>query len=530
MLFVSYGFVFFLIVLTTLYYLVPGKIQPILLLVGSWIFYFFSGWVNIIYLLSTILMTYICSISIEMLKDQEKCSLEAHKTSFDKEIKKEIKKKYLIKRKRILTIGIISCIGMLAVIKYSDFVIYNINSIISCFRKTNQITAMNILLPMGISFYVFQSVGYLIDVYRGKIKAEKSFINFSLFVSFFPQLIQGPISRYDKMADSLYQEHRFDRRKIAFGIQRILWGYFKKLVIADRLLIVVRTIVQAPYEYDGAFVFAGMVFYAAQLYCDFTGGIDITIGIAEMLGITIEENFNRPYFSKSLKEFWNRWHISMGKWFTEYLFYPMSISRVMIKTTRWARNHLGDAIGRRISVYISCIVVWIATGIWHGAGWNFVAWGLGNCIILLFSQEMEPFYKWFHSKVNVSGKRWWDALRVLRTLLIVSILRLFDCYRDVPVAIDMFKGMIRAKNWNIIINGSLGNLGLVLADYMVVIFGIIIVFMVSLAQRKEPVRERIVKLAQPVRFAVWLALFMAIIVFGAYGKGYDAAQFIYNQF
>ncbi|HOB20919.1 MAG TPA: MBOAT family O-acyltransferase, partial [Candidatus Atribacteria bacterium] len=257
---------------------------------------------------------------------------------------------------------------------------------------------------MGISFYTFQTMGYIIDVYRGKHPAERNFFKLALFVSFFPQLIQGPISRFSDLAQTLYKEHSFDSRNISFGIQRILWGYFKKVVLADRILVAVNTLIKNPDTYQGAYVLIGMLFYAYQLYADFTGGIDITIGIAQVLGIEVKENFHRPYFSKNIVEYWRRWHITMGTWFRDYLFYPLSVSKPMLNISKHSRRLFGEALGKRIPVYLSTFIVWFATGIWHGASWNFIVWGLMNCVVILISQELKPFYDWFHSRFNVAGK------------------------------------------------------------------------------------------------------------------------------
>ena len=530
MLFTSYAFIAFLAILILLYYLVPKKWQWALLLLGSYVFYYFSGWINLLYLLAATATTYLTALAIGRRQAAEKTYLAEHKAEMSREERKEWKAAEKTKQRHLMLLGILLSIGMLAVVKYTNFTIANINGVLSFFHSSKQLSFLDIMLPMGISFYVFQSAGYLIDVYRGKTEAERSFLRYALFVSFFPQLVQGPISRFDDLAEGLYREHPFDKKTVAFGLQRVLWGYFKKMVIADRLLGAVTTIIGDTETYSGAFVFAGMVFYAVELYCDFTGGIDITIGIAQTLGIGVKENFDRPYFSKNLKEFWNRWHITMGSWFTDYIFYPVSVSRFMLNTSRWSRKHLGDAVGKRVPVYLSCFIVWFATGIWHGASWNFIVWGLGNCVVLLISQELEPFYRWFHAHTRVEGRRWWDAFRVGRTLLIVSTLRLFDCYRNVPLTIRMFGSMVRARNWGALVNGSLLELGLSVQDYIVVIAGTTLILIVSLLQRRKSVRERIAGLAYPLRFVNWYGMFLIVLVFGAYGIGYDASQFIYNQF
>ena len=277
-------------------------------------------------------------------------------------------------------------LGILAVLKYTNFAIANVNGIAALFTGRHSIARVNLVLPLGISFYTFQTMGYVIDVYRGKAEAEKNIFKMALFTSFFPQLIQGPISRFGELSQTLYAPHRFDFRTVWFGLERVLWGYFKKLVIADRIVVAVNAIVGQPDIYSGFYVFCGMLFYAAELYADFTGGIDITIGIAQMFGIQLAENFERPYFSKNIAEYWRRWHITMGTWFKDYLFYPLSASMPVLSMSTFCRKHFGAAAGRRIPVYFVTLVVWFATGIWHGASWNFVLWGVYFGIIIIIEK------------------------------------------------------------------------------------------------------------------------------------------------
>ena len=222
------------------------------------------------------------------------------------------------------------------------------------------------------------SIGYMIDVYRGVADAEKNPFRYALFVSFFPQLVQGPISRWNDLKKSLFESHVFSWVNIQYGFERILWGYFKKMVIADRAAIGLATIQSDVSVYYGAYAFVGMLLYAIDLYADFTGGIDITIGVAQMFGITLPENFRRPFFSKSIAEYWRRWHITLCAWFKDYLFYPLSMSKWMNKVSRWLKKHVGKPVGSRFPVYFSSLTVWFVTGIWHGASWNFVVWGYTN--------------------------------------------------------------------------------------------------------------------------------------------------------
>ena len=530
MLFTSYEFIAFLTLVFILYYVIPKRFQWPLLLVASYVFYFTSGASNLFYIVITTVSTYFLMQQIQKVRDVQEAYLKEHKKEMSREERKAYKAVGKKKMWHLLLITLFINIGMLAVVKYTNFMIHNMNSVLGWFGSGKTISFWDIALPMGISFYVFQSMGYAIDVYRGKYRAEDNFFKFALFVSFFPQLIQGPISRFDALSESLFEEHQFDTKNISFGLQRILWGFFKKLVIADRLVVAVNTIIGDSDMYSGAYVFVGMLFYALELYADFTGGIDITIGIAQTFGIKLTENFERPFFSKNIKEYWNRWHITMGSWFTDYIFYPISVCQPMLKLSRFSRAHFGDEIGKRVTVYLSSFVVWFATGVWHGASWNFIVWGLANFVVIMVSQELEPFYRWFHSKVKVDGTFGWRLFQVIRTVLLMSIIRTFDCYRDVPLTFKMVGTMFTTWNYDILWNGALMELGLSAADYLVVIIGALLLLCVSLVQRSGSVREKIAAKPYPIRFVIWFGLAILVILWGTYGIGYDASQFIYNQF
>lgn len=531
MLFTSYEFIFFVLVTFVLYYVIPKKWQWVLLLLASYVFYFLAGASYLPYIFVTTISSWLIARKITALQTKEEAYLKEHKAELTREERKELKAKEKKKRWHWLLLCLLINIGILAVCKYTNFTIANINSLLSDFGSEKRLSFANLILPLGISFYTFQTMGYMIDVYRGKYAAEKNPFRLALFVSFFPQLIQGPISRFDHLAKTLFAEHHFDTKAISFGLQRILWGYFKKMVIADRMLVAVNTLIQSPEEYKGAYAFVGMLFYAFELYADFTGGIDITIGIAEIFGIRVTENFHRPYFSKNIKEYWNRWHITMGTWFTDYIFYPISVCQPMLKFSRFSRSHFGEIIGKRMPVYVSSFAVWFTTGIWHGASWNFIVWGLGNFVVIMISQELEPLYRKFHEKFPKADGAWsFKVFRVARTILLMSSLRMFDCYRDVPLTFRMFGSIFTTWNWNVLFDGSLLNLGLAGKDYIILLLGLILIFCVSLWQRSGSVREKLH--AKPViaRTAIWYGLFLAVLLFGAYGVGYDASQFIYNQF
>ncbi|HOO61111.1 MAG TPA: MBOAT family O-acyltransferase [Bacillota bacterium] len=529
--FTSYLFIGFLLILLTAFYLLPKRCQWPLLLVGSYVFYYFAGKYCLLYIIATTIAAYFIGRWMQWNRDREQAYLHENKGVIDKETKKTYKAKMKSRRRAMLTLGLLFCLGILAVVKYTNFTISNINVLLKAFSSEAHLSFLSIAMPLGLSFYTFQTVSYLIDVYRDKHPCEKNIAKLALFVSFFPQLIQGPISRYSDLGESLFSRKAFSLSTVERGLERVLWGYFKKLVIADRMLIAVKTLIGAPQTYTGVYVFLGMLFYALELYADFTGGIDITIGVAEMFGVKVKENFIRPYFSKSIKEYWRRWHITMGTWFTDYIFYPISVSGPFLKLSKWSRNHLGEKIGKRVPVYLATLVVWFATGIWHGASWNFIVWGLLNAVVIMISQELEPLYRKFHTRFPVDEKVPYKVFAVIRTVLLMSSLRMLDCYRDVPLTFKMFGTMFTTGNWGALTDGSLLKLGITLSDYIILGVGTLILFLVSMYGRKGSVRDRIrTKAPAALRYAVFFMLFVIILVFGAYGHGFDMSQFIYNQF
>jgi hypothetical protein len=245
----------------------------------------------------------------------------------------------------------------------------------------------------------------------------------------------------------------------------------------------------------------------------------------------MSENFERPFFSKNIAEYWRRWHITMGTWFKDYTFYPLSTSTTMMKFTRFCKEKFGAKFAKRAPVYLATIILWFVTGVWHGASWNFIFWGLGNCFVILASQELNPLYKKFHEKFpSVKGKLWYKIFQILRTNAIMCCLRAFDCYSSVEETFKQVFSIFTKWNFPTLFNGTLMKLGLTGADYIVLSVGILLMFTVSMLGRSGSVRQKIAKLSFPLQLAIYGTLFLAIIVFGAYGMGYDAGSFIYDQF
>ncbi|GHV04811.1 alginate O-acetyltransferase [Clostridia bacterium] len=485
MIFTSYQFLLFLPLAVAAYYLIFRKYQWQFLLAASLVFYAFSGWQNLLYIAATIITTYIATIKMS-------------KHGGDK------------RKKRPWLIACLAVnLGILAVIKYAEFVV-------GIFAPPADAAFFRFALPLGLSFYTFQTLSYLIDAYRSKKPefAERNPFKLALFTSFFPQVIQGPISRFGDLKKTLFASHKADYSDISAGAMRVLFGFFKKLVVADRLLPAVRTLTGSPDEFQGVYVLLAMFLYAITLYADFTGGIDVTIGAARLFGINLKENFDRPFYSKSISEYWRRWHITMGTWFRDYIFYPMSVSKPMLGLIKPARKLLGDHWGKRVPVYIATMVTWFATGLWHGASWNFIVWGLVNGAVILISQEFTPLYERFHKAVPIGKTAVYGAFQIFRTFWLMCFIRTFDIYADVPLTFKMF-GSIVTDFWHGWID-----FGLTLTDCGVV--AVCIAVMIAAGRRKPQ--------SPAARLAACGALALAILIFGMYGLGYDASQFIYNKF
>ena len=527
--FTSVSFLVFAVITLTLYFTVPKRAQWIVLLGASYIFYFFAGAEYLLFILYTTLISYITARWMQKRADAEDAFVAANRDTMEKSERKAYRAREKKKRFRVLVSGLVLGFGMLAVLKYTAFVLTGVNATLGAFGAKG-VKIPSLLLPLGISFYTFQSMGYLIDVYRKNVRAEQNLAKFALFVSFFPQIIQGPISRFGCLGEQLLSPHSFDGFHFRAGMARVAWGFFKKLVIADTAMVAVKELSTGS-GYTGAYVVLLILLYSAQIYGDFTGGIDITIGLSEMMGIRLAENFNRPFSSKSTKEYWRRWHITMGSWFTDYVFYPLSVSGPMQRLSKWSRAKLGDQIGKRIPVYLATIATWFLTGLWHGAGLNFIVWGLLNCLVILVSQELQPLYTRFNNRFpKLVASRLWAGWQMVRTFLLMGLIRSLDCYRDVPKTFRLWASILTDWNWGELFGGGLTSLGLAWADWGVILGGVAVICVVScLGTEEEPLREKLAK--RPVLLCLCLCvLAVAILLFGAYGIGYDASQFIYNQF
>ena len=389
---------------------------------------------------------------------------------------------------------------------------------------------LGVLIPLGISFYTFQTAAYIIDLYRGKIDADRNIFKFALFVSFFPQIIQGPISRYDQLADQLYEGHDFSYTNLTHGMQLMLWGFFKKIVIADRVAILVTQVFDNYGDYRGAVVFVALLFYSIQIYADFSGGIDIARGVAQTMGINMTHNFMRPYFSSSISEFWRRWHMSLSFWCRDYIFYPISLSKMFGRMGKNLRKIFGDRIGKLFPVLVAQMATFLTIGLWHGAEFKYIAYGLYNGGIIILGLLLEPQLKKLREalKINAAGTGW-KLFCIIRTFLLIVMGRIFPKSVSFSAAITMFCSMFRG-------NGEGGakllfSLGLGAADFLIIFLCCTLWFVISFKQEKGiKIRESLGSKRLPYRWAALLLGFAAILVLGVYGPGYDASAFIYRGF
>lgn len=351
MLFNSYNFLIFFPIVTLIYYLIPHKIRYIWLLLASYYFYMCWNAKYALILLFSTGVTYVSGLFI----------IRADKIKEDK--------KRISNKKILVALSFMINLSILFLFKYFDFAVDNINRVLSYLNIQVINPSFDVILPVGISFYIFQALSYTVDVYRGDVIAERNFLKYALFVSFFPQLVAGPIERSKNLLKQVHEKHYFDGQRVKDGLLLMIWGGFQKIVIADRVAIFVDTVFNKFPQYGGMYIVVAAILFAFQIYCDFSGYSTIAIGAAKVMGFELMENFNAPYMSMSVAEFWRRWHISLSSWFRDYIYIPLGGNRV--SKLKWIRN---------------ICVVWLLTGLWHGASWNFVLWGAYFAIILLIEK------------------------------------------------------------------------------------------------------------------------------------------------
>ena len=401
-------------------------------------------------------------------------------------------------------------LGILFFFKYFGFFTQNINSLFAAAGISLTIPAFDIILPVGISFYTFQALGYSIDVYRGTINAEKNFFKYALFVSFFPQLVAGPIERSKNLLGQLDKPRPFCYENMKNGLLMMGWGLFEKMVIADRVAQLVNTVYGDYQNQSGAALAVATLLFAVQIYCDFAGYSDIAIGAAQVMGIRLMQNFKRPYFSKSIAEFWRRWHISLSSWFKDYLYFPLGGSRV-----------------GKLKTFRNVMIVFLVSGMWHGASWSFIIWGAVHGAYQIVGALIRPLsFKIIKNRQNLFVR----AALIIKTFILVDFAWIFFRAQSMTVAIAVIAKIFTGFNPKSLLNGGLFELGLDKANFIMALISIFILFCVSLIRRRHSIRAFLARQNIVIRWAFYFAVIFTILIFGVYGPGYSAAQFIYFQF
>lgn len=511
MLFNTPQYIMFLLVVVFIYYMVPQKIRYIWLLIVSYFFYMQWNCTYILLLFFCTMLTYFGARIIE--------GSDRDKTLTDKAEKK---------RKICLVMCIILNLSILFFYKYFEFGIGHLNRILHLFDISEISWNYRIILPIGISFYMLQALGYLIDVYRRDIRAEKNFFRYALFISFFPQLVAGPIERSKNLLVQLRETHTFEYENLRKGFWIILYGLFLKMVIADRAAIIVDVVYANSKEYPGFYIIIATFLFAIQIYCDFYGYSTIARGSALLMGFKLMDNFDAPYYARSVKEFWRRWHISLSGWFRDYLYIP-----------------LGGSRSGKIKKESNLLIVFAVSGLWHGASLSYVFWGVlngGYQVLRDIIVEGACFLKRFKEKYNIvaehENKREdiSDCLskRLFQrgvTFLLVTFAWLFFRAGGLNNAFEIIHNLFGANNWTILFDGSLYNLG-VTKNYMNVLVGSIAIlsFVDICKYHKKDILGLVLQQGLFFRLFIILLLLFAILLYGCYGEMYDIQQFIYFQF
>lgn len=474
----SIEYMIFLPVIAMLYYLMPYRIRWVLLLAGSYFFYMCWNVEYSLLMMTSTIITFLSGLFIGRAKS-------------------------VVWKKIWVATSFCSNLAILFFFKYYNFAVDSLTEVFAMMGKELPIPNFEVLLPVGISFYTFQALSYTVDVYRGDINPTKHFGKYALFVSFFPQLVAGPIERTPNLLAQFNEKHKFNYDMAKRGFLLVLFGLFKKIVIADRLAMLVDTVYNDVGSYGGQAYLVATLFFAFQIYCDFSGYSDMAIGSANILGFRLMKNFKAPYLAKSIAEFWRRWHISLSTWFRDYLYIPLGGSRVSFP--RWC---------------INTMIVFLVSGLWHGANWTFVIWGALHGAWQIIGR-LKNNYLWKDKKPD---NVFVNAVSVVITFVLANFAWIFFRANTVSDAMTICKGMfVWTEDFDIYA------LGLVEQDVILSFVLIGFLYVVDLIGNKVDIYEKIQKCTFPIRWVIYLCGIFTIILFGIYGD-LSAGSFIYFQF
>ena len=554
----SFYFFCFYAVLLFLYYILPKRLQLPLLLAAGVFFYasqdeFRDAWL-LVFPAVAVLSTWFCVRKMTQASEAaasgkaaaeqagrgshaaEQAGRGSHAAGQAKEAA-SIEEKA---RKKWLTVNTVILLGGLIILKYLRLIYASA----AAAEESRDVLFSGPVgeflsrgaLPLGLSFYTFILLGYTIDVYNRIADPEKSLLKTAVYGTYFPLMISGPITRYREDGKSLFAEHSFSYDNLTHGLQRMLYGVFKKLVIAERCGKIAAVVFAEPQAYAGFGVWIGILAFTFQLYTDFSGCMDIVIGLSETLGIAIPENFRTPFFAKDISEYWRRWHSTLGIWMKEYVFYPLLRTKLFTELGKKLRARFGRKTGKNLTTYIAMFVLWLTVGLWHGGELKYVIGsGLLHWFYIVFGMVTLPFWEKFFGMLHIPMKgRFADGFRILRTFFLVNIGNTFFRAASVPAALHTLREGLRIGNALPVITGGIRSdelwIGLPPIEWVVLIVSLLVLLTVSLLQQKGSVREMIDKKVLPVRWLIWFALLFYTILLGEYGPGYSAAEFIYQGF
>lgn len=522
----SFTFLFFLGAVLLVYYVLPGVCRRWVLLGANILFYLYVGWEKLAFLIATSIVVYSCTVF--MGKQYEKMQRQIEEEKLKGKEKTLIQTMYKKKCKKPLVVSIVLIIGVLAYCKYTGMLIGLWNQLQNL-RGNHTIDTLKIIVPMGISYYTFSSVGYLLDIYWRKKSYEKSYIDLFVSMSFFPQMVQGPIARYPKLIQQVKELKGFEYERFCMAFQLMLWGYFKKMVIADRIAIFVSEVFGNIGYYRGLVFVVALAASAVQLYADFSGCMDIVEGIAELFGIRLDKNFDLPFSSQSTAEFWRRWHITLGAWFKDYIFFPMSTSGWNIKISRFFKTKFGTRAGKTVTSIIPLAVVWLLTGIWHGTGMNYVVWGCYYGIIIIISSIFQPELKQLTELLHINTETIsWKYFCRFRIFVIFCGGRLLTVPGSLGNTGLVIKNMLAQWNPWIFFDGTMFGFGLNAPNVWVLLLGIAVLgFVGHLHAKGVKIRESIAAQHIAVRWLIYLTAIFAVLILGMYGANYHGSEFIY---
>lgn len=518
----------FLPVAALLYSVVPKKARPYALLAESYICFVLMSGVLTVYPVVTALSVYGTGLWLKRVQQKRNALLK----ECEKEQKKKIKAQFIKKQRIIVALAFVLNIGALVLLKYTKFLVMNIGDILTMLNVPVEFEIPKFAAPMGISFYTLMAASYVLDVYHEKISADGNFFRVALYLGFFPLIMEGPICRYSDISAQLWAGEKIHFKNFTYGFQRIIFGVMKMVVVADRLNAFIETAYSGFNDFDGGIAALAAILYTCQLYMDFSGTMDIVIGCGEIFGVNITENFRRPFFSKTISEFWQRWHITLGTWFKDYIYYPVSMSKPMKRLTSNMRKKIGVYYGPMFASTIALFCVWLCNGLWHGAGWRFIFFGMYHFALITLGNLIIPQVGKINKKLHINNSsKPYRAMQILRTTLLVCIGEMFFRADGLRAGFIMLRHIFTDFTFKSIANGTVLKLGMDGLDYIVVGVAVLIIFVISILNEKGiSVRDRLAQKPLAVRWIIVYALIMFIVIFGAYGSGYDPVPPIYADF